>query len=130
MPVVDGSGIKSFDPIPEGTYPAILEKYENKIDSSGADLILLTFQVSEGEHEGSKQFKNQSLKPQALWNLKKVCVALGSDPESFVGEFDTDDILNEIVGNECRIKVSVQKTGDYEGRNSVDDVLAPAYSVA
>lgn len=129
-PVVDGSSIQDFDPIPNDTYNCRLESFENKRANDGlSDNINLTFVVDDGEFAGRKLFRTQNLKPGALWNLKKTCVALGADPAVFVGSFDTDDILRELIGNQCRIKASIQTEGEYAGRQSVDEILGQAYSL-
>lgn len=128
-PIVDGSSIKDFDPI-EGTFNCRLESFENKAaKTDGSPNVNLTFVVDEGEYVGRKLFVTKSLKPQALWNFKKTCVALGADPEEFVGQFDTDEILRNLIGEECRVKASIQTEGDYAGRQSVDDILAPGMSL-
>jgi len=129
-PVVDGSAIQEFEQLPEGIYPAKLEKWENKETKSGDSInVNMTFVVTEGECEGRKGFLSRNLKPQSLWSFKKTAVALGADPEAFVGEFDTDEIMVDLVGEECRIKVEEQKEGDYAGRTQITDVLAAAYAL-
>lgn len=129
-PIVDGSSIKDFDPI-EGTFNCRLEKFENKPAKDGeSDNINLTFVVDEGEFTGRRFFVTRNLKPQALWSFKKTCIALGADAEQFKGSFDTDEILRGLIGEECRVKASIQTEGDYAGRQKVDDVLAPGFSLA
>lgn len=129
MPTVDGSSIKDFDPI-EGTFVCRLEKFENtKAKTDKSDNVNMTFVVDEGEYAGRKLFVTKSLKPQALWSFKQICVAMGADPEAFAGQFDTDDILRELVGAECRIKASIQTDGPYAGRQAVDEVLAPGFDL-
>lgn len=123
MPLINASDIKELEPLPAGWYEARFAKFENGESAKGDDKIDLQFEVTEvGEYEGRKLYRTHSLLPQALWALKNTCLALGSDPEDWVGEIDTDDIMGELIGADCRLKVS-QST--YEGRitNRVDQVL-------
>jgi len=130
-PVVDGSSIKDFEPV-EGTFECVFASYENKKAKDNTDNINMVFEVNAIEHpdmEGRKFFVTKNLKPQALWSLKQTCVRLGADPELFAGEFDTDEILTDLIGEPCRIKASLQTEGEYAGRQQVDDVLAAGYAL-
>ena len=130
MPVVDGSSIQNFDPIPADVYEAKLESYENKTaKTDNSPNVNLVFVITEGEYEGRKQFLTRNLKPQSLWSFKATCVALGAKPELFDGEFDTDEILTDLIGADCRLRVIVQTEGQYAGKNNVEEVLAPTVSV-
>lgn len=130
MPVVDGSSIQNFDPIPADVYPAKLESYENKTaKTDGSANVNLVFVITEGEYEGRKQFLTRNLKPQSLWSFKATCVALGADPKLFAEEFDTDEILTDLIGEDCRIRVTLQTEGQYAGKNNIEEVLAATVSV-
>lgn len=128
MPTVDGSSIKEFPTLPAATYEAAFSEWKN--DDKGENVTLI-FIVTEGEFLNQKLFTNRNLQPQSLWSFKKTTVALGADPELFVGEFDTDEILQGVQGAACRLKVSIRgaDAGAYAGRNNVDDVIAPAYAM-
>lgn len=129
MPIIDMGQAESFDAIPAGTYDASLTDWEFvdaadvKSGKSEYGYVKMEFTIEDGEFEGRKQWRNYSVAPKALGYLKRTLVALGADPEEVSGKLDTDEIMPDLVGNNCRIKVSV---GEFEGEanNSVDRVLA------
>ena len=124
MPVVDGASIKTFEALPTGEYPSHLESFKNTKTKDGeSDNIELTFTVDEPEeYRGRKFFYILNLKPQSLWNLKRTFIALGADPEIFADSFDTDEILPDLIGQECRVAASIQEEGQYAGRQRVDEI--------
>lgn len=126
MPTVDGSAIQDFAAIPADTYDAVLAEAEYHSDKQ---YYAFKFRITEGDHVNRQMFRNVSIKPTSLWAFKAACVALGADPSAFEGEFDTDDILEPLIGEACRIKVGVQgeDAGEFAGRNQVDKILAPSY---
>lgn len=128
-PIIDSSTILEFEALPKGTYNCRLQKFENKrTNADDGDNVNLRFTVEDGELAGRIIFYTLSLKPGALWKFKQTCLALGAEPKQFVGLFDTDEILNSIQGNECRVAVSIQQGGDYDGRQQVDSVKAPGFA--
>ena len=102
------------DPLPENTYSAVVEKAEYIAQSkaSGNPTVAFTWIVNEGEHEGRKLFRSYSAQPNALVFLKQTLVALGVDPEKLSVEIDIDDVLADVLGNECNLEVTV---GEYNG---------------
>lgn len=102
------TGVKA---IPEGTYSVKVAEAElTESQSSGAPMLKIVFEVTEGKHKGSKLFENVSLQPQALFKLKSLLTALGYDiPE---GAFDLDTA--DLIDLECEVEVAHEK---YEGRN-------------
>ena len=125
LPSIDFSGIKDLEAIEADTYDAVLDEFELKQGPKG-DYYSLKFKITDGEFEGRSQWRNISITPNSLWAFKRACIALGADPGQFDGSLDTDEVLESVLGNPCRIKVSVR---EYEGRNTnqVDAVLAPGF---
>jgi hypothetical protein len=127
MPIIDGSSIKDLPPIPAGIYGASFEEFELK-DGPKGSYYSMTFAVKDDDtdFDGRKVFRNISLSAQSLWAFKRAALSLGASEEEFEGELDTDELLEGLLHNACRVKVSV---GEYEGRpnNSVDQILAPAF---
>jgi hypothetical protein len=131
MPVVDGSQIKDLVPVADGIYDAKFVKYEYKKSRSENDMDVCEFELSSDDEEidGRKQFLNLTLTEKSLWKFKQTALALGADPEIFTGEFDTEDVLEELLGNPCRLDIGHQTSGDFAGRNNVKSVLAPGFDI-
>jgi hypothetical protein len=132
MPVVDGSQIKDLVPVPDGTYDAKFTKFEFKNSRNNNPTDQLEFElISENDEEidGRKMFLNLTLTEKSLWKYKQTALALGADEEIFLGEFDTEDVLEELLGNPCRLMIGHQTSGDFAGRNDVRQVLAPAFEM-
>lgn len=124
MPVVDGSQIKDLQPVAVGWYDATFDKYELKLSEKNNQYDACEF-VSEIDGEERRFFYNLTLTEKSLWKYKQVALALGADQAIFEGEFDTEDVLDELLGAPCRLKIGVQKSGQYAGRNQVEDVRGP-----
>jgi hypothetical protein len=45
---------------------------------------------------------------------------------TFDGEFDTEDVLEELLGNTVRLQIVIQTKGEYEGRNQVKAIKGPS----
>lgn len=112
MPKINFTGVG--DPLPEATYSAVVEKalYVAQSQSSGNPTVALTWIVNDGEYEGRKLFRSYSCQPNALVFLKQVLVALGVDPAKLSTEIDIDDVLEDIIGAECNLEVTI---GEYNG---------------
>ena len=133
---VDFSDVKGFEPIPQGTYSAIIENVELRDSKSteGNQNINWEFTVNDGgEFDGRKLFMTTSLAPKALFRLKGVMESLGFEASEALS-FDFDDetkqvIEPELIGRTVTVKVS-QDT--YQGRlvNRVDDVVGGDVPVA
>ena len=129
-PIVDGSSITTFDAVPPNIYECRLESFKNTLAKSDqSPNVELTFVIDEGEYANRKFFYIHNLKPQSLWSFKKTCVSLGADPESFKGQFDTDEILRPLIGSPCRIRAGIQGPGEFEGRQSVDEILGMGFAL-
>lgn len=127
MPKVNWSQVEDFQALPAGEYACRLSgaEYVEESKSSGQPYYALTFTVDEGQYQNRKLFKNQSMSPDALPFMKQTLKALGQ--EQLSDDDDLDVVFAQLVGNECRLKVS-QREYQGEMRNNVDRVLAPAYA--
>lgn len=126
MPLIPMSEATVFTAIEPATYDAVLDEWEYVEESaaSGNPYVKMTFAISDGEYEGRKLFRNFSAMPEALGYMKRALVALGAEAEEVSQDFDTDDILPDLVGNPCRIVVTKR---EYEGeeQNDIRRVLPP-----
>lgn len=125
MPTVDGSQIKDLVPVPAQWYDAKFDKYELKqAEATGNNYDACEFTF---EHEGDERrlFYNMTITEKSMWRWKRDALALGAPQEIFEGEFDTEDVLEDLLGNACRIKVEVQAKGEYAGRNQIKEIRGP-----
>jgi hypothetical protein len=124
MPAIDFSKAKTLEPL-TGTFDAICTKCEYFDTSKNSNYPKLDFQftLNDGEYEGRKVFRSSSLQEQALWATKEILIALGYDPDKLVSTVDTDDIIEFVVGRECRVVLSA---GTYNNKPSqnVDRVMS------
>lgn len=134
-PSVDFTGVtEGFEPIPDGKQPATLEAWEwnDTPKSSNAKTddptVALTFRISDGEFEGRKMFRNYSMSRQALWAFKRALVRLGIDPSELDGDIDLDEIMPDLVGAECVLKIG-HHMWEGEARNDIKDVLLASEEV-
>lgn len=123
-----------FDAIPEGVYPAIVEKVEVR-ESKSSDYNYLNWEwtLTEGEHEGRKMWQITSLSPKALFRLKDQLIALGVIEGDEDMEITWDDDV-EITPGEGPLLLEPDVTGmtanlvvtiePYKGsdRNRVDEI--------
>lgn len=115
MPKIDTGQVQEFEPVPQGTYDAVVSaaEYIEESETSGEPFVKFEFTIDDTEFAGRKVFRNHSCQPQALWALKRTLRALGVDDETLDGTWETEDVLPDIVGNPCRIRVGMR---EFEGR--------------
>lgn len=122
---IDMGEAPDYEPIPAGWYDCVLSDWEwvEESQTSGEPYIKFEFAVDEGEFEGRKLWRNSSVQTKALPYLKKLLLALGADADDVGGEFDADDLIPDLVGNPCRIKVKMR---EYEGeeQNEIERITA------
>ena len=124
MPKVDFTGVSdSFEPIPAGRYDAVLTGFKLQKSKAGGDYVSLEFTVDDPEFGGRKAWQNNSLQSQALWALKRNCISLGAEPDDLSGAVDIEEVLGDLVGNDCRLDLDIR---EYEGKqsNGITAVLA------
>lgn len=111
MPRINTGEVQEFEPIPQGTYDAVVSaaEYVEESESSGEPFVKFEFTVDEGEFSGRKLFLNRSCQPQALWSLKRTLRVLGVEDGVLDNEWDTEEVLPDIIGNPCRIRVGMKE---------------------
>lgn len=110
-----------FEALPNATYPVTLFEIEEKTSQQDQPYLMFVFKIVEGhEHAGRQFWHNISLQPQALWNFKRVMIALGVPVEDLDDEYEFEP--TEFLGKACSVRVITEK---YEGvnRNRVKSVL-------
>ena len=111
----------SGEPHPEGLLAVQVKKAELR-DTKAGDSKYINWQLSPTQSENRRPvFLRTSLKPEALWNLKLFLTACGFQWQSD-GTFNLEDVL----GSECRVSVSLRQLDD--GRK--DNEVGPPYYAA
>lgn len=115
-----------FVPVDAGTYEAKFVSFKNGISNAGNQKVEMTYQITEeGDANNRKLTAHRALHPDALWSLKRDLLALGADPDDVSGSFDTDELLPELVGADCKIDVTLGEPNDNGVRfNNIDEVHA------
>lgn len=129
MPKINFKGVSDgFEPLPEDDYAAKLKSWKwTPAKDKKSNKLELIFTVTEGEYEGRQLWSNKSDKPDALWAMKRALTRLGADPDVIGDEdgFDLEDVMPDLVGNECVLRVTQyeypEDSGEY--RNNVQDIL-------
>ena len=115
----------SFDAIPKGLYPVVVDSAEYQISkASSQPMWAMTFTITEGEYENRKLFSYFSFSEKAKGMTKTNLAALA--PELLEGPFDIKKIADEgyLAGKTALAKVAVEKGQDNEDRNAIK-VLKP-----
>lgn len=97
--------------LPEDQYPVRVAEAEMDESSTGNDMLKVTYEVTEGEHEGAKLYDNFSFSKGALWKLAQMLIAAGYED---VEDEDLDLDLDELIDSELTVEVAHEK---YEGKN-------------
>jgi hypothetical protein len=123
----------SFEVLPKGTYPAIVDEFEyTTSQSSGNPMIRVVYQITEGEFAERKLYDYLVLAGDgakfAIPRLKQMLIRVC--PEVDISSFNPAKFADEgtILNRPCQIKVNIttQKSGEYKGekRNQIREVLA------
>lgn len=90
---VDWDSMESneFELLEPGTYPARIEKIEQKKGRGGYDYLNFTYFL---EEQNQRIWDIYSFSPKALWKMKQDFEKLGLD---VTGEFDTDELIGRDV---------------------------------
>jgi len=118
---VDMRTVTSFEPMPVGTYEAVLTGVEERVAQSSGDPYLnweFTI-VGPSEYDNRKVWDITSLSEKALWRLRQTLVALGLDPADLSGEIDFEP--TELIGSRCLVEVN-QEEWEGQMRNRVRKV--------
>lgn len=125
----------SFDAMPEGRYPVIIEKVEvRESKSSDNNYFNWELTITEGEFEGRKLWMITSLSPKALFRLKDVYEALGVLEDEMDLQWDDDVEITpqagplvlhpDVVGLPAIAIVGIEPY-DGKDRNRVNDLVSP-----
>lgn len=96
---IDFSNAPSDEAPESGTYPCVITKVEETVSqSSGNPMLVVDFKITDGDYEGRQIRSFQSLQPQALFAVKGMLKALGTDTSESL-EIEP----NELVGQELLV---------------------------
>lgn len=107
---VDFSAVREFEVIPSDDYDGMTKGWEVKTNNAGdGQYVLVKYTV---DYDGMQRTLPDrfSLKPNALWKLKRTLIDLGVDPEALKGEVSGEvlaAILNEIYDSPMPVVLSV-----------------------
>lgn len=125
----------SFEVIPKGTYPAIVDEFEyTTSQASGNPMLKIVYMLTEGEFAERKLYDYLVLAGEgakfAMPRLKQFLVRVCPDVD--ITSFNPAKFADEGVAlnRPCQLKVAIttQKAGEYKGekRNQVREVLPAA----
>ena len=118
------SGVQTgtFEALPNAVYPVHVFEIEEKTgQDSGEPYLSFVFKIDEGhEHAGRQFWHNISLSEKALWNFKRVMIALGVPAEDLEAEYAFE--ISDHLGKACSVRV-ITETFDNVARNKVKAVL-------
>ena len=109
------------DTIPEGVYLATCTDVDQQVSKGGNPMLVWTFTIANGPHQG-KEFKNfTALTPAAMWKVAETVEALGIGQVGGVVSFARSDV----IGKTCGLKI---EDDDYNGRKQsrISNVLPAA----
>lgn len=98
-----------FPVVTAGRYASTIS--DSEYVEKGDDYVKVTFTLGEDEDgnkdfEGQKQWKNYSMKPDALFSFKRLLKDAGADDSVLEGAFDAELVIKEFHGNEIGLKIS------------------------
>lgn len=125
MPVVDGSTIKDLPVVADGWYDAKFDKYELKQSENTGNWYDACEFVNEVDGDERRWFYNMTITEKTMWRWKRDAMALGAASDTFDGEFDTEDVLESLLGAPVRLHIVIQQKGEYAGRNQVKEIKGP-----
>lgn len=130
MPKVNLAGVKTgFDAITEGPHPAMFVDFKNKTNKNGDLMIVAEFTVTDEDEEfaGQKAWVNYNIDDVGTRYFKMFLAALGADEDILEGEFDTDEILDDLKNSPVTMVCGQPR--EYNGalKTQVRYVTAPGY---
>lgn len=123
---VDFSQTESYEPLPPGEYPVVIDAIElRQSENSEHPYLNFTLKVSEGEFQNRNLWFIGSLSPKALFRLQSVFGSFGLDSQ--IVELDIDDASGvllepQLVGLPAIARVQNEM---YQGslRNRVQELI-------
>ncbi len=64
------------EPVPPGWYRTKIDEVAAKTASTGSEYLRIAFRVTDGPHDGRRVWEGFSLRPTALWRLKRLLKAI------------------------------------------------------
>ncbi len=118
---IDFTGVESGGgrKVPDGEYLLKVVEVEVKDAQSGGQYLAFKYKVANGPFAGSTVWDNASLKPQALWRLRTLLEAFGTNPSD--GKMDLD--IAKLVGRTVFVEIVNES---YQGKDKprIANILA------
>lgn len=114
---------QDFTPLPPGTYDVEVESAEYKATSTGKDMYMLTFKVTQGAHAGRKLWNNIVISPEsptALGIAFRDLATLGVTEEFLLTEPDHPAICAKMIGSAAKASVIIR--ADDNTRNDIKGI--------
>jgi hypothetical protein len=123
--VIDLTGVSvgGAAPLEADVYPAIITKAEIGLSKSSNEPKLdLEFGIGE---EGRPAYQSMSLQTKVLWRFKQMLMRLGVEYPD--GPFDVEEFVQDLVGLECQLRLSVEPSYRDPKRNvnKIVEILGP-----
>lgn len=90
---LDFSNVSTREPLEEGIYEMVIEKVEEKVSTTGKDMLLVTFKEPESE---KLVWENYLFQENCLWKLKELLDAVGLDTSGPI-DFEPEDLVGQVV---------------------------------
>jgi hypothetical protein len=84
---------REFDALPAGVYPVTVLEATHQISSNGNKMLVLTLEVSDGEHQGRRLWERIAYVPSIEWKLRQVIGALMGAKTGGVQTFKRQELL-------------------------------------
>ncbi len=104
---LDVTQAKALEPLPPGLYPVVIQQARLDESSTGKPMLVLDFEVTDGDHVGRHVFTNVVLTKEADWRIKQLLDAAGVYYDA--DGFDSDELL----GRSLVVRVGIEV---YEGQ--------------
>lgn len=109
---------RSFDPVPEGVYDAVIKGAEIKTTKAGnGKYLAVRYDIANGDHRGRVVFANLTLRNPNIEAERIGRQQLGEMLQA-IGQAEVDD-SDELIGAELKIKVTIKQSEQYGASNEV-----------
>lgn len=114
--------------LPEEQFKFEVKDVEQEVGAdSGEPYLKMTFEVVDGEFEGTKAWDNMTLQPQGLWKLRGFMEAAGLETVDGEMDIDPDELIGLVVlGNVIHEKYKNKDKHRIDSYESVDGPAAEA----
>jgi len=114
---VDLTGVEAFVLCEEGQHVAVIDSIEEKVASTGNDMLVVKSKVTKGNSVGAIVYDNIVLTEKSLWKLKLFLEALGLkadgkvaiDLDKLVGKAVIIDVIHEEYNGNPKAKLLAYK---------------------